>query len=1010
MSAAEVALRHRRAILLLTVAAAFAGLWVARGLPKGVYPEVTFPREQVVADLSGASVDAMLAGVTRPIEASLASIPGLRTVRSRTIRGGTEVSLFFEPRVDMTEAHSLVSSHVAELRSQLPHGTELTNTRVLPSGFPILSINVEGPYPAARLYELAQYTLRPALIGIPGEGPVSVQSSEIPEVEVVLDLARLQATHLTIPEVADKLRQQNQVATVARLSQAHELSLGLVSGELRDVADVEAAVVGGTADAPVRVRDLGTVELGVAPQVSMVRVDGRPGAIINVTRQAGGDILAIDAAVRARLAELAPTLPPGVVLRPAYAQARFVDDAVSGVRDAVLFGALFAIVVLALFLRDARATLLAALSLPLTLGASLLALRLLGQTLNLMTLGGLAVAVGLIIDDAVVVIEAVHRHLEEGLAPDEAARRGTDELFWPVVGTTATTVVVFAPLALLEGVAGQFFTALSLALASAVILSLPVALLVLPGLAANWLRPVKDRKASRLGATYARWLDRALTRRWPIFVAAAVMLGLGAFAFRHVGSDFLPEADEGAYVLDYYTPVGASLADADGLARALEQIVTESPEVDAFSRRLGAELGPPTATLSSRGDIAVELKTPRERPIEEILAEQRRRIAERVPGVRVEFVQVLSDMLGDLQGSPEPVELKIFGPDPEVLRRLAGEASGRIKDLPGLVDLFGGDDGCAPELTLAVDGDRAARQGLTATTVADQLSGQFVGEVATELRRPDRLLPVRVRGLQRELDVAALGSASVINKDGQPLPAASLGRTVARCPRAVALRENGRNLVHVTARLSGVSLGNAATGVLGKLKGWKLPEGYGFELGGLIDQQRESFHALLAALLIAVVAVAVVLLFQLRSTRRTLAVLAAAPIGLGAGIGALAITGVTLNVSSIMGGIVLVGLVVKNGILLLDHAQWGEDAGLEPRAAMLAAAEARLRPILMTTLATLVALLPLVLGIGAGGELHRPLAIVVVGGLAISTAATLFMVPALALGRRRAAAVSSAAP
>jgi multidrug efflux pump subunit AcrB len=992
VSLAALALRHGRGLFFVSAVAAVAGFYSAARLPKGVYPEVTFPREQVVATLPGAPAETVLAGVTRPLEAALAAVPGVQSVRTKTIRGAVEVSLFFSEDTDMAQAHPLVLSRIAEDRSTLPPETEITAERVLASSFPILSLNVEGPYPPEQLYEIAQYTLRPALSGLPGAGLVSVQSSEIPETQVLLDPSRLRAAHLTVPQVADRLRTQNHIQTVARLDDGHELALGVVTGEITDAAQIAQTVVGGTAAQPLRVSDLGSVSPGIAPRTSLIRVDGKPGAILNVARRPSGDILALDAAVLARLAELGPSLPPGVTVKPVYQQAAFVSDAVRGVRDAVLFGALFAVVVLAFFLRDLRATLLAALSLPLTLGATLLVLRMLGQTLNLMSLGGLAIAVGLVIDDAVVIVEAVHKHLEAGLAPEEAARRGADELFWPVVGTTVTTIVVFLPLGLLSGVAGQFFASLSIALAIAVALSLPVALAVLPPLAAAFLRPQPSRPF-RLAGRYASALER-VRQRW-IFIAAGALAALGILAGLRLETGFLPEADEGSYVIDYFAPVGASMAEADALAQRIEQVVAGTPETEAFSRRLGAELGPPVATLPSRGDVAVRLKARRKRSIDEVMDDQRKDLAAAVPALRVEFVQVLADMLGDLQGSPEPIEIRFSGPDAFVLRGLAVQAAGLIKDVPGLVDLFDGDEGCAPQLELRLDPLLAGRQGLSARSVADQLGGAFLGEVATQLRKPDHLEDVRVRAAVASDSPAALLAAQI---DESPIGA--LASTRRSCPPAALLRFNQRNLVHVTARLSGSGLGTAVAAVRARLRGLSMPVGYSWELGGLYEQQKESFSSLLLVLFSAVLAVMAVLLFQLRSFRWSLAVLAPAPVALAAAALTLFATGTPLNVSSIMGGILLVGLVVKNGILLLDHALTARAAGLDTRDAVLSAARERLRPILMTTLATVAALIPLALGLGAGGELHRGLAVTVVGGLAFSTAATLFLVPALTRGRR----------
>lgn len=1002
MGLAQHAVRHGRGIVFLAVAAAVAGLVTGSRMPNGVYPEVSYPREQVVASVPGASVVAVVAGVTRPMEAALASVPGVVRVTSRSIRGAVEFSLFFSPDTDMAQAHPLVLARLADARPDLPADVQIQAERIAPSSFPILSLNVEGPYPATVLGDIARYTVMPALSGLPSVGMVSVQTSDNPEVEVLLDPARLASAHLTVAQIAERIRAANQTVTVARLSDRHELALGVVSADLLSAADVANTVVGGTPQAPILLKQLGRAVEGMAPRTSIIRVDGKPGAIVNVTRRIGGDTLQLDSAVTQALNELRPTLPTGVTLVPIYEQAVFVREGVATVRDAVLLGALLAIFVLALFLRDARATFIAALSLPLTLAASLLVLSALGQTLNLMTLGGIAVAVGLVIDDAVVVIEAVHRHLERGLSSREAAERGTDELFWPVVGTTATTVVVFLPLGLLQGVAGQFFTALAIALSAAVTLSLPISLLVLPAIAAGVLKPVTNASAGeRLSDWYAHVLDRALNRRWIVITCACLTIALGAFAGTRLASEFLPTADEGGYVVDYFAPVGASLEETDRLASQVEEILRETPEVAGFSRRLGAELGPPAATLPSRGDIAVRLRANRHRGIEEIMDEQRDKLAAAVPGLRVEFVQVLADMLGDLEGSPDPIEVKIFGPDPAVLQRLVADAYSRVKDVPGLVDVFDGNEGCAPQFDVRVDSLTGGRQGLDARAVGDQLSGQYLGQVATQLRRPDRLVDVRVRldPKQSPSTPTTLGRSLLMTSAGR-VPLGSVSQVHRACPPAVLQRENQRFMAHITARLSGTDLGSAAAAVQQKLSGWQLPTGYAWHLGGLVNQQRSSFQSLLLALSVALGAVLGILLFQLRSWRLSLAVMAAAPLAIAGGLLTLWGFGAALNVSSLMGAILLVGLVVKNGILLLDHAIAAEETGAAPRDALLAAARARLRPIAMTTLATLVALLPLALGLGSGSDLHRPLALTVVGGLAFSTLATLFLVPALALGRR----------
>lgn len=993
--------RHGRGVALLMALAVIAGAIGYAQLPRGLYPELSFPRIAVVATLPDATSEVVLRNVTRPLEEALMPILGVRRVRSKTIRGATEISVLFDPDSEMVTSLQLVQARLAEVRGELPAEVSVVAERITPTSFPVYTINVDGNVPPSQLRDLALYQVRPALSRVPGVGPITVTAGFEREVQVIVDPARAEAAGLTLDEIGRRLTEANKFITVGRLDRAYRRYAVVLRGNAFTATQLGDFVVGGTDRAPVRLADVARVEEGSVDPRLVVRSPRGPTAVVNVARRIGGDVTSLDSALDAELQRLRKEMPPGVTLTPVYQQAPLIADATAAVRDAILVGALLSALVIFVFLRDPRATLLAAITIPASLLCACAVLLVFHGSLNLMSLGGMAIAVGLVIDDAVVVVEAIHRELAAGRSPKEAAEVGVSRLAGPVFSSTITTVVVFAPLAFLSGVVGTFFAALSLALAAAVVASLLLALTVVPLVAARLGSAATELREERLAQRYGSWLARALHRPASVAVAAALVVAGGVVAGRWVESGFLPELDEGAYVFDYFTPIGTSLDEADRLARQIDDILRADEDVATFTRRLGAELGPPRATETSRGDIMVRLK-PHHRPIEEIMEDQRRIVAARLPGVRIELIQLLGDMLGDLEGNPEPIELKLFGSDEAELRHQAAGVTARIKDLPGLVDLFDGQVACSPERVVRIDPVKAGRAGLSTQAISDQMSAALLGAESTPLPEQDRLVPVRVRWPDTaRFDEHALERVRIKTAAGGFIPLVELARVEDSCSPSEINRENLRLMVPVTARLEGRDLGSAVADVQKQLASLTLPPGYSIEIGGQRLSQEESFRSLGLAICAALALVLVVLVFQFGSFGAAAAILAALPLALAGGLLALVATRTPLNVSSLLGGILLVGLVVKNGILLLHRARQREAAGEPVADALVDAARLRLRPILMTTLCTLFALVPLALGLGAGAEMHRPLAVAVLGGLSLSTVGTLFVVPALyALFRR----------
>ena len=996
---------QRRFVYLVVALLCAAGIWTAFGLPSAIYPELQFPRITIVVQGSALGARQVVFSITRPLEEAITAVPGVTRVQSRSIRGSSEISVTFAPNTDMAFALQQTQARVNQAAAALPAGLDIQVERLSPSLFPILSYNLEGGEPAM-LYDIARFQIRPVMSRVPGVGRVDVQASDIREIEVIADPVRVAEQGLSYDDIATAIRNSTTVAAVGRVAQDYKQYLVVTALEATTAEDIGNVVVG----RGLRVRDVATVELGTEDHVRIVAGDGKPAALLNITRQVGGNTVAIADSV-ARVAEtLRHTLPPGIILKPVYDQASLVREATTSVRDAMLIGAMLAVFILFLFLHRGRITAISAASIPLTLAITVFVMSLVGQTFNLMTLGAMAIAIGIVIDDAVVISENIVRHL--GFTPDRdrAIREAVQELIVPVTTSTITTVVVFLPLRLLQGVVGQFFAALSITLTIAVLVSLVLAVTIIPLLAEAFLQPEPAFAPSKrvgilarisnginaLSERYTRSLDRALHHTRIMIVVAVLMIVAGVVVYKLVPTGFLPEIDEGAFVLDYYTPGGTALVETDRMVHVAEDILMKTPEVEGISRRTGAELGL-FATEQNVGDIVVRLKPPgeRQRSSAEVIDESRVTIESAVPRLRIEFVQILSDVINDLAGAARPVEVKLFGADLDALETYAQSLEPDMSKVNGMEDFFNGVSEKSPELMMQINSAEANRVGLTPDQVGAAVNGALLGVIAGEVRLQDRSINVRVRAPDAvRNDALRLGTLPVAipaTRTSAPLSAmATFEPTEAR---ASYTRENQQQMITMTGDVSG-SLGAVITGVNAVLAKHPAPSGIRIEIGGQAAGQAEAFKSLLTVLALAVAAVICVMVLQFRSFVEPLVVLAAAPISFVGAMLLLWLTGTPLNVSSFMGLILLVGLIVKNGIILLDfthHYMLTESERLEP--ALLEAGRVRLRPILMTTLCTLFGLLPLALGFGAGSEMQRPLALAVIGGLALSTPITLYLVP-----------------
>ena len=775
----------------------------------------------------------------------------------------------------------------------------------------------------------------------------------------------------------------------------------LANSQFQNLDDIRNTVVAVDGETPVRLGEIAEVSDGVADRKTLITGNGQPAALINISRQIGGNILQVADDVKAIAGNLGSAIPSTLHISVVYDLAEFVRDSIDSVRDAILIGAFLAVLILYLFLRDVRATLVAATSLPLSVVGAFFFVWVFGGTLNLMSLGGVAIAIGLIIDDAVVIIENIYRHLSHGESSQQASEDATRELFGAVVGSTTTTLVVFLPLGFLSGFVGDFFRALCLALGVSILLSLIFAMTLVPLLAERYLS--RERKVPRgdfmvpIGRVYEKGIRWALGHRAIVAVASLVLVATGIFLYTRMETGFLPEMDEGGYVVDYITPAGTSLNETDRIVREIEQKIAKMPETESFSRRTGAEMGL-YATEQNVGDILVRVKprAQRSRTTDEIIDDLRGQIAANITGVQVEFSQILQDMLGDLQGSPEPIEIKIFGNDLNVLEQAANQVGPLIQKVPGVVDFKSIEKG-NPEIVYRVSPSSAGRLGMTVDTVSQQVSAGLLGLTETSLREADHTVDIRVRFPDSfRSDLNNIQQFPIVTPDHQVVPLSSLASVTQVRGENKILRENQRLMVDLTARLENRDLGSAIADVKNVLAKTKLPDGCTYEIGGQYASQQQSFHELLSVLGLALAAVFTVLVIQFREYRPALIIISAAPLALVGVFAMLVATGTPLNVSSFMGIILMIGLVVKNGIILFEYMEklWKEQ-GMPLDQALIAAGRIRLRPILMTTLATLFGLLPLALGWGSGAELQKPLALAVIGGLLLSTFITLLVMPVM---------------
>jgi CzcA family heavy metal efflux pump len=1019
MPLATIVQNQSRAILVIVALLCAAGLYAAWQLPVAILPETDFPRIVIIVDNGEAPASQTLVSVTRPIEEAMNGVPGIARIKSKTARGSSEISLYFDWSVNIVQVLQLVQARMSQLSSTLPPSAQIRNVeRLTFAVFPVTGYSLTSDKrDQATLRDIATYIIRPQLARLPGVAIVGVAGGKSREFHVVIDPDRLAAHNVSVQQVTEAIKASNIIESPGLIEENHQLELALVSGQAQKPDELNNIVVATVNNAPVTVADVATITTGVEPEYTMVTADGHPAALVNVNRQPDANTVAVVDEVRKTLGSMRGQIPGDVRVAAYYDQSLLVRDSISSVRDSILIGLLLSVVILYVFLRNWGTTFVAILVIPVTILVTFLAMWLARLSFDLMTLGGMAAAIGLVIDDAIVVVENIYTHISRGQSRREAVQSAVSEITVPIIGSTITPVVVFLPLTILTGVTGVFFRSLALTMSVALLTSLVLALGFTPVLAEKFVR-AKPRVAGETPdeheptsneleeeAESGRWLRAVITRyewvlshaldnRWIVIVIIVGVL-LGSYLlYRVLGSEFLPEFDESAFVLDYWAPPGASLAETNRMLQDVEEKLMKTPEIESYSRRTGLELGL-FVTEPNRGDFAVKLKPGHKRDTDEVISELRDEIAEAEPALEVEFVGIVPDVIGDLQGAPEPIEIKLFSEDAAALNAKADEVETAIKKVHGVVDTKNGVVVSGPAITFKVDPQKAARFGVTADDVAKTAAAAMTGDEASFILQQDRLIRVRVvfpDDVRSSLDkVKAL---QVRSSSGQLLRIDQVADVEYDKGQTEISRENLRQNVSVTGRLEGTDLGTAISQIRNQLAhDVRLPPGMTVEYGGLYEEQQSSFRELMISLILAVLLVFITLLIEFRSFAHPLAIVTGAVLALAGVLLALFITGMTLNVVSLMGMIMIVGIVAKNGILMLDAVEDHLAAGDTLREALLRSGRRRFRPVLMTSLAAMLGMLPLALAFGAGSELLQPLAIGVIGGLTMALLLSLIVTP-----------------
>jgi CzcA family heavy metal efflux pump len=966
-------------------------------LQTALFPEVTFPKIKIIADAGEQPVDQMMLTVTRPLELAIKKVPELRTLRSATSRGSCEISAFMNWDADVDLALQRIESKINEIRSILPSDIEITAERMNPSILPVIGYTLEGKGRSPiDLKYLATYTIKPFLSQVEGISEVRIIGGKEKEFWVDLNQAKMSALGLTPEKLSAALSETDFIKSNGYLSDYRMLYLTVTDMMMKNRGDLENLVVQNDGKRIITLKDIASIEIREAKEYIKINANGKEGILIAVIKQPNTNLVELSDRMSQKLDDLKKILPSGVTIKPYYIQADFVNDTVRSVSDAMWIGLLLAILVAIFFLRSIKASATILLTIPVTLLLTLIVLYATGQTLNIMTLGAIAAAIGLVIDDAIVVVEQIHRTHEEN--PEETSphlvQKAIHYLFPAMIGSSLSTIVIFLPFVLMTGVAGAYFKIMTNAMIVTLICSFIVSWIALPVI---YLLLTKEGKKHIIAPSSEvkkqRWVSFFIKRPWISLSFIFVLIGCIFLILPRIETGFLPEMDEGSIVLDYLTPSGTSLEETDRILREVEKIIVTIPEVETYSRRTGTEMGF-FITEPNSGDYLIQLKKDRARTTEETIDDIRTRIEATQPALEIDFGQVFGDMLGDLMESVQPIEVKIFGNDRKKLEEYSKKVAEILENVEGTADVFDGIIMAGPYVNFYPDATKLAQYGLTPADLQYQVQTLLEGNIIGTVNEREQFTNVRMiyPGSNRA-SVEAVKNLQVFLPGGKLKPIDELVKFRLITGDSEIKRENLQNMGVVTARLSGRDLGSVMQDIQKEVsQKLVLPEGYAVVYGGAFAEQQQSFNELLIILISACLLVFCVILTLYKDFRVAISILLIAVLGIAGCLLALYITGTPLNVGSYTGLIMIVGIIGENAIFtILQYREARLNMNVDD--SIIYAISTRLRPKLMTALGATISLLPLAIGIGTGAQLHQPLAIAIIGGFIIALPLLLVVLP-----------------
>ena len=977
------------------------GIFAYTSMQTSLFPEITFPKIKIIADAGLQPVNKMMVTITKPLENAIKQIPDLTMIRSTTSRGSCEISAFMDWHANIDLSQQRIESKINQVRSQFPADVQITVEKMNPSILPVMGYTLESNNKSPiELKMLANYTIKPFLSQVPGVSEIRIIGGKTKEYWLELDARKMSALGLTPDSINNAIAQTNFIKSNGYLPDYRFLYLSVTDAMVHSTTDLENIILKNDGRRVIKLGEVASVQIKEAIEFTKINANGKDAILVAVIKQPNTNLVDLSLAVERKISDLQKILPNGVSIHPYYVQADFVNASIRSVTDSLWVGLALAILVAVIFLRSLKASATILITIPVTLCLTLIVLYAIGYTFNIMTLGAIAAAIGLIIDDAIVVVEQIHRTHEEhpGEPTTTLLQKAINYLLPAMIGSSTSTIVIFFPFVLMSGVAGAYFKVLTNTMIITLVCSflvtwicLPVIYLLLTGTGRK--KTVKKEAAHAVKSQ--RWVSFFIHRPFIAIAVAAALIFSIIFIFPKLQTGFLPEMDEGSIVLDYASPPGTSLDETDRMLREAEKIIVAMPEVAAYSRRTGTQMGF-FITEPNTGDYLIQLKTKRERSTEEVITDIRKRIEATQPALRIDFGQVIGDMLGDLMTSVQPVEVKIFGDNQQQLQQLSKQVAAVVAGVEGAADVFDGIVIAGPSVSIQPDYAKLAQFGITPVNLQYQLQTSMEGNIAGSILEKEQLSPVRiVYPNSRKMGVNGIDQLEIFLPNGKLNPITSLATVTVNSGDAEIQRENLQSMGVVTARLENSDLGTVIRQIQQQIRSKiSLPRGYHIEYGGAYAEQQQSFKELLLILITASLLVFGVILFLFRDFKVAVLILFISVLGIAGSYLALYFTGTALNVGSYTGLIMIVGIIGENSIFtFLQFKESLHERGTDE--SIIYAISTRLRPKLMTALGAIIALLPLALGIGAGAQLHQPLAIAVIGGFIAALPLLLIVLPSL---------------